>query len=230
MRKAYYAVQDYTTPPRDALVEVQGLVIPTDWDQAGKVRTVAIASWDEKEYEVAEGEIARQLMSMLRQRVRVLGRITNPQGGKLIMDVEQFQKISKGREKPGIATVLCVAGLFALSVVGAAQAQQAQNEGQAPPAQQMEKAAPPAPEVVKPAPKKAASIAKPKIAKKKHKAVGKKWVRNLQEALNHQGYQIKVDGRMGKKTRGALKDYQKKNGLKASGRLDKATKAKLGMS
>jgi peptidoglycan hydrolase-like protein with peptidoglycan-binding domain len=55
-------------------------------------------------------------------------------------------------------------------------------------------------------------------------------VKALQAALNAKGgANIKVDGKMGKETRDALKKYQQANGLKATGRSDAATRAKLGV-
>jgi peptidoglycan hydrolase-like protein with peptidoglycan-binding domain len=68
-----------------------------------------------------------------------------------------------------------------------------------------------------------------KAGKKAGKAAANKSVMALQEALNKSGATLKVDGRMGKNTRAALKDFQSKNGLKATGKLDKASRAKLGM-
>ena len=65
-----------------------------------------------------------------------------------------------------------------------------------------------------------------KMAKK---ATPSKSVMALQEALNHGGAKLKIDGFMGKQTRAALKKYQSANGLKATGKVDKATKAKLGV-
>jgi len=38
-----------------------------------------------------------------------------------------------------------------------------------------------------------------------------------------------IDGKMGPRTRGALSDYQRAEGLKVTGRLDNETRAKLGM-
>jgi peptidoglycan hydrolase-like protein with peptidoglycan-binding domain len=37
-----------------------------------------------------------------------------------------------------------------------------------------------------------------------------------------------IDGKMGRRTRAALTDYQKAEGLKVTGRLDDDTRAKLG--
>lgn len=48
-------------------------------------------------------------------------------------------------------------------------------------------------------------------------------VRTLQEALNSNGYQLDLDGSFGPKTEAAVKDYQKKNGLTASGIVDENT-------
>jgi peptidoglycan hydrolase-like protein with peptidoglycan-binding domain len=55
-------------------------------------------------------------------------------------------------------------------------------------------------------------------------------VKKLQEALKAKGDDPGViDGVMGKKTIGALKGFQERNGLKATGKLDKQTAEKLGI-
>jgi peptidoglycan hydrolase-like protein with peptidoglycan-binding domain len=49
-------------------------------------------------------------------------------------------------------------------------------------------------------------------------------VKDVQSALKNAGYDIGVaDGRMGKKTRQAIKDFQKANGLDADGKVGKKT-------
>ena len=52
----------------------------------------------------------------------------------------------------------------------------------------------------------------------------------LQSALKAAGEDVTVDGRIGKKTLAALKNYQQKHGLKATGHFDKATVKALGVS
>ena len=76
-----------------------------------------------------------------------------------------------------------------------------------------------------------APMAEKKMMKKSAKKMAKpsKTVMAIQEALNKGGAKLKVDGMMGKHTRAALKKYQAANGLKATGRVDKATRAKLGV-
>lgn len=55
------------------------------------------------------------------------------------------------------------------------------------------------------------------------------YTKAVQSALNTEGYQLKVDGKMGKQTHAALRDYQSKNGLPATGKADDATMRKLGI-
>jgi peptidoglycan hydrolase-like protein with peptidoglycan-binding domain len=55
-------------------------------------------------------------------------------------------------------------------------------------------------------------------------------VKAVQQALKDQGLDPgPIDGKMGAKTKAALRDYQQKQGLKATGRLDAETAAKLGV-
>ncbi|HEY6336414.1 MAG TPA: peptidoglycan-binding domain-containing protein [Alphaproteobacteria bacterium] len=48
-------------------------------------------------------------------------------------------------------------------------------------------------------------------------------VKSAQEALNKNGANLAVDGKMGPKTRAAVKSFQQGHGLKVTGHLDKAT-------
>ena len=59
---------------------------------------------------------------------------------------------------------------------------------------------------------------------------GNEQMKAVQQALKDQGHDPgDIDGIMGPKTQAALRDYQQKQGLKATGRLDAETSAKLGV-
>jgi peptidoglycan hydrolase-like protein with peptidoglycan-binding domain len=59
---------------------------------------------------------------------------------------------------------------------------------------------------------------------------GAEQVKAVQQALKDKGHDPgAIDGVMGPKTRSALKDFQKKEGLSDSGRLDHETLARLGV-
>lgn len=66
-----------------------------------------------------------------------------------------------------------------------------------------------------------------KHKKKTARSGGSAAVKNVQQALNKNGANVAVDGKMGPKTKAALKSFQQGHGLKATGKLDKATKAAL---
>src|SRR5215469_5899853 len=53
--------------------------------------------------------------------------------------------------------------------------------------------------------------------------------RAAQEALNKQGATLTVDGKSGPETRAAIEAFQKAHGLKATGRLNRETRAALGI-
>lgn len=60
-------------------------------------------------------------------------------------------------------------------------------------------------------------------------AQGPEVVKQVQEKLSAEGHQLTPDGKMGPKTQAALKEYQQKNGLQATGQIDQETLAKLGI-
>lgn len=63
-----------------------------------------------------------------------------------------------------------------------------------------------------------------------HGAMKNQGVMAAQQALKDKGHDPgTIDGKMGPRTRAALSDYQKAEGLKDTGRLDDATRARLGM-
>jgi len=74
-----------------------------------------------------------------------------------------------------------------------------------------------------------------KKATAKMESTGKKAVMSnheiklVQQALNKDGYKLKVDGILGMHTSSAIKNFQKKNDLKVTGQPDQMTLAKLNL-
>ena len=61
-------------------------------------------------------------------------------------------------------------------------------------------------------------------------AASREHVKAAQQALKDKGHDPgPIDGKMGPKTHAALRDFQSKEGLKSTGRLDNETMAKLGI-
>ncbi len=78
-----------------------------------------------------------------------------------------------------------------------------------------------------PKPVASQKAAKSPAGKMHHKVRVSATVKQVQEALNRTGAKLTVDGVLGHKTRLALKSFQKAHKLKATGRLDKATRKAL---
>ena len=55
-------------------------------------------------------------------------------------------------------------------------------------------------------------------------------IKQAQEKLSSKGHDVQADGVLGPKTQAAVKDFQQKEGIQASGRLDEETLAALGVS
>jgi len=70
----------------------------------------------------------------------------------------------------------------------------------------------------------------PAVAAKASHVSGGEQVKAVQTVLNRGGANLTVDGKMGPKTRAAVKEYQQKSGLPATGAIDNATRTKLGVS
>ena len=105
--------------------------------------------------------------------------------------------------------------MFGLAMMGNALAEDAAAPATQPAAEQQKAEAPAA--------KQAAKHAKRAVK-------GNAQVKAVQEALIKNGAKLTADGVMGKHTRIALRQYQKKNGLKSTGKADKATLEKLGIA
>ena len=68
---------------------IRGIVIPTDWHDNGHPRSVAIATYREQKYLVAESPKCRQLLTLLNERVVVSGVIRRV-AGNMVIEIGDF--------------------------------------------------------------------------------------------------------------------------------------------
>jgi hypothetical protein len=68
---------------------IRGIVIPTEWNENGHPRSVAIATYQEQKYLVAEGPQCRQLLTLLHERVVVSGLIRQMEDN-MVIDIGDF--------------------------------------------------------------------------------------------------------------------------------------------
>ncbi len=66
------------------ITTLMGIVIPCQWDDDGNVVRIALATADEREYEIVPDRMGRDLVSRIRSSVRVTGRVASRHGREVI--------------------------------------------------------------------------------------------------------------------------------------------------
>jgi len=73
---------------------INGLVIPVDWDQNGKIQAVSISSFDEMEYLVDNNDKGKELFDLLHQQLEVRGIIGLNEKRQNVITIQGYRKIS----------------------------------------------------------------------------------------------------------------------------------------
>lgn len=68
---------------------IRGIVIPTDWHDNGYPRSLAIATYREQKYLVADTSKCHQLFSLVNERVVVSGKV-HREGDNTVIEVGDF--------------------------------------------------------------------------------------------------------------------------------------------
>ena len=66
------------------LFKIQGIIIPSSWNEEGRVLSVAVSTFDEEEYLVEKDTKGDQLLEQLRKEVEVSGLVRIDEGVKRI--------------------------------------------------------------------------------------------------------------------------------------------------
>ena len=80
------------------LVTIEGIVIPTNWDQKGNVIVAALFTYHEDEYFIDQDEKGGELLALIRKQVKVSGEVRQ-QGGKRIIKVKEYE-LEKEQDSP----------------------------------------------------------------------------------------------------------------------------------
>jgi hypothetical protein len=83
------------------LIQIQGLIIPVDWDEEGNPISVAISTFHEEENLVEKDTKGDQLLGLLREEVKVSGEVWIEEEIKTIR-VKKYMLIKKPELIDGI--------------------------------------------------------------------------------------------------------------------------------
>ena len=73
------------------MININGIIIPVNWDGDGNITGMAIATHKEEEYYIESDDKAAKLRSLLRQEVRITG-VLKSKGEKKIIKIKKITK------------------------------------------------------------------------------------------------------------------------------------------
>ena len=77
---------------KQPMISVEGIIIPSRWDNQGNIVELAIATRNEEEYLVADEDQVTKLKPLLRKEAQVRGFLQTRDGKKVINVTEFSQK------------------------------------------------------------------------------------------------------------------------------------------
>jgi hypothetical protein len=75
--------------------KIEGIIIPSNWDEDGNIKGVSLHTSDEKEYRVEHGGVGRELLAHIHQKVEASGKIRERLDGRLYINVHSFQSLGQ---------------------------------------------------------------------------------------------------------------------------------------
>ena len=72
------------------MVTIEGIVIPTNWDEKGNAIVTALFTYHEDEYLIDQDKKGEELLTFIRKQVKVSGEVRK-QGGKKIIKVNEYE-------------------------------------------------------------------------------------------------------------------------------------------
>ena len=73
---------------------ITGLVIPAEWDLAGRIRGVCIAAFDESEYRLEPGGLGDELLPLVHRRVWAQGHMAVNETGARTFRLQAYRVLT----------------------------------------------------------------------------------------------------------------------------------------
>jgi hypothetical protein len=78
--------------------KIEGIIIPSNWDENGLIKGVSIYTSDEKEYLVQLNSLSRELLDHVHHKVEVTGKILEHLNGRRQIILNSYRKITEPSE------------------------------------------------------------------------------------------------------------------------------------
>jgi len=79
--------------------KIEGIIIPSNWDDEGNIKGVSLHTADEKEYRVEHGGVGKELLSHIHRKVEAAGKIRERLDGRLYISVRDYQPLGELSEE-----------------------------------------------------------------------------------------------------------------------------------
>jgi hypothetical protein len=77
---------------------IQGIILPSRWNEQGKPARIAIHTDDQKEYQIDFSGPGKELLNLTYKKVAVQGKLREQLNGRAILSVRQYQIINDAPE------------------------------------------------------------------------------------------------------------------------------------
>ena len=75
--------------------KIEGIIIPSTWDEDGNIKGVSLHTFDEKEYRVEYGGVGRELLAHIHHKVAATGKIRERLDGRLYINVKSYMTLGE---------------------------------------------------------------------------------------------------------------------------------------
>ncbi len=70
--------------------KIEGIIIPSNWDEDGNIKGVSLHTADEKEYRIEYGGVGQELLAHIHHKVAASGKIRERLDGRLYINVKSY--------------------------------------------------------------------------------------------------------------------------------------------
>ena len=75
--------------------KIEGIILPSNWDEDGNIKGVSLHTSDEKEYCVEYGGVGRELLAHVHHKVTAIGKIRERLDGRLYINVKSYMTLEE---------------------------------------------------------------------------------------------------------------------------------------
>ena len=79
--------------------KIEGIIIPSSWDENGNIKGVSLHTSNETEYWVENSGVGRELLTHIHHKVEAIGKIRERLDGRMSISVRNYLRIEEPLEE-----------------------------------------------------------------------------------------------------------------------------------